>query len=389
MLLDLLENESALEVLAQAVALQRQGRPIINLGVGQPDAPTPAHICDAAIEAIRHGKHGYTPPLGIPELRASVSSYVKKHFGVEVEAERVVITPGGKMAICWALLICGGEGAEVLYPDPSFPIYASMARASGARGVPVPLKASNDFAMRASDLRPLLNERSRLLITNSPHNPTGSVMRAQHWQEIEELLQDFPRLTLLSDEIYSDFLFDDTEPHASALHCESLRERTILVHGWSKSFAMTGWRLGWSVWPRSFVSKVFSLAVNSYSCPATPLQDAGIAALEGSKEPVVRMRKSFAERARKITEAMNGIDGVVCVPPRGAFYVYPSLAGRGLTGSVVQKRWLDEIDVAVVAGIGFGQTGEHHIRLSCAASDEQIDEALRRIGAWFAKNPKK
>ena len=387
MFLDLLENESALEVLAQAVALQRQGRPIINLGVGQPDAPTPPHICEAAIKAIRDGKHGYTPPLGIPELRASVAAYVQKNFDTKVEAERIVITPGGKMAICWALLICGGEGAEVLYPDPGFPIYASMARASGAKGIPVPLQAANDFVMRASDLRPLLNERSRLLILNSPHNPTGSVMRAQHWQEIEELVQDFPHLTLLSDEIYSDFLFDERERHASALHCDSLGERVILVHGWSKSFAMTGWRLGWSVWPKAFVPKVFSLAVNSYSCPATPLQDAAIAALEGTKEPVLRMRENFARRARKITEAMNAIEGVRCVAPQGAFYVYPSLAGRGLLGSVVQKRWLDEIDLAVVAGIGFGQTGKHHIRLSCAASDEQIDEALSRIDAWFAKNP--
>ena len=387
MFLNLLENESALEVLAQAVLLQRQGRPVINLGVGQPDAPTPSHICDAAIEALRQGKHGYTPPLGIPELRACVAAYVHQHFGTKVEAERIVITPGGKMAICWALLICGGEGAEVLYPDPGFPIYASMARASGAKGVAVPLKAENDFVMRASDLRPLLNENSRLLILNSPHNPTGSVMRALHWQEIEELVRDFPRLTLLSDEIYSDFLFDEQERHASALHCKSLRERTILVHGWSKSFAMTGWRLGWSVWPEEFVPKVFSLAVNSYSCPATPLQDAAIAALEGSKEPVLRMRKDFARRAHKIAEAMNAIDGVVCVPPRGAFYVYHSVEGRGLTGSVVQKRWLDEIDLAVVAGRGFGQTGEHHIRLSCAASDEQIDEALSRIGKWFANNP--
>ncbi len=387
MFLDLLENESALEVLAQAVALQRQGRPVINLGVGQPDAPTPAHICEAAIEALRCGKHGYTPPLGIPELRTSVAAYVQKSFGTTVDAENVVITPGGKMAICWALLICGGEGAEVLYPDPGFPIYASMARASGAKGIPVPLKEENDFVMRASDLRPLLTNNSRLLIVNSPHNPTGSVMRAHDWQEIEELVQDFPQLTLLSDEIYSDFLFDERERHASALHCKSLGERTILVHGWSKSFAMTGWRLGWSVWPKEFVAKVFSLAVNSYSCPATPLQDAAIAALAGDKASVVSMRKNFARRARKITEAMNAIEGVVCVPPRGAFYVYPSLAGRGLTGSVVQKRWLEEIDLAVVAGIGFGRTGEHHIRLSCAAADEQIDEALLRIDAWFAKNP--
>ena len=393
MLLDLLENESALEVLERAVNLQKLGRPIINLGVGQPDARTPPHVCAAAIKAIEDGRHGYTPPLGIPALRECVADYVKRRFACDVSSNRVVITPGGKIAICWASLICasmkGDANAEFIYPDPGFPIYASMARASGAKAVPLALSSDYGYATRAADLRALLNENTRLLIVNSPHNPTGGVMSVEHWLEIEELLQDYPKVTVLSDEIYSDFIFADNARHASLLALSSLRERSIIVHGWSKSFAMTGWRLGWSIWPKSFIAKVFSLAVNSYSCPAEHVQYAGIAALQGENrsgeyEHTENMRKNFARRATLISNSFNAMNGVSCVPPRGAFYVYPNFEGRGLLGIDLQNRWLDEIDVAVVAGVGFGATGKHHIRISCAASDEDIAEALTRIETWLA-----
>ena len=395
MLLDLLENESALEVLDRAVALRALGRPIINLGVGQPDSRTPDHVCAAAIKAIEEGRHGYTPPLGIPALRECVSDYVRRRFECEVSSERIVITPGGKMSICWALLICssmaGDSRAEFIYPDPGFPIYASMTRASGAKAVPLALSSDCGYATRAADLEALLNENSRLLIINSPHNPTGGVMSAEHWQEIAELLLDYPKVIVLSDEIYSDFVFSESSRHASLLALSSLRDRSIIVHGWSKSFAMTGWRLGWSIWPQSFIPKVFSLAVNSYSCPTEHVQYAGIAALEGENgsgeyEHTDSMRKNFARRARLISNSLNAIDGVSCLEPRGAFYVYPNLEGRGLLGIDVQNRWLEEIDVAVVAGIGFGATGKHHIRISCAASDDEITEALARIETWFQKN---
>ena len=411
MLLDLLENESALEVLDRAVNLRNLGRPIINLGVGQPDARTPQHVCAAAIKAIEEGRHGYTPPLGIPALRECVADYVKRHFACDVSSNNVVITPGGKIAICWASLICaslaGEAKAEFIYPDPGFPIYASMARASGAKAVPLALSSDWGYATRAVDLKALLNENTRLLIVNSPHNPTGGVMSAEHWLEIEELLQDYPKVTVLSDEIYSDFIFAENARHASLLALSSLRERSIIVHGWSKSFAMTGWRLGWSIWPQDFIAKVFSLAVNSYSCPAEHVQYAGIAALQGplqgplqgslqgplqgenlpgEYEHTENMRKNFARRATLISNSFNAMDGVSCVQPRGAFYVYPNFAGRGLLGIDLQNRWLDEIDVAVVAGIGFGATGKHHIRISCAASDEDITEALARIETWLQKN---
>ncbi len=395
MLLDLLENESALEVLDRAVNLRNLGRPIINLGVGQPDARTPQHVCAAAIKAIEEGKHGYTPPLGIPELRKCVANYVKRRFDCEVSNEQIVITPGGKMSICWALLVCqamaGDADAEFIYPDPGFPIYASMARASGAKAVPLALNSDDGYATRAEYLKPLLNKNSRLLIVNSPHNPTGGVMSAEHWQEIAELLMDYPKVTVLSDEIYSDFIFSDNSRHASLLALSSMRERSIIVHGWSKSFAMTGWRLGWSIWPETFIPLVFSLAVNSYSCPAEHVQHAGIAALQGKNnsgtyEHTEKMRKNFARRAKLISKSLNAIDGISCIEPRGAFYVYPSLEGRGLLGIDVQNRWLDEIDVAVVAGAGFGNTGKHHIRISCAASDDDITEALARIEKWLQKN---
>ncbi len=387
MLVNLLENESALEVLERAVVLRNQGRPIINLGVGQPDTHTPPHICAAAIRAIEEGKHGYTPPLGLPELRELVANYANERFGADVKTQQVIVTPGAKPAIAWGILICGGDGTEIIYPDPGFPIYASMARASGARAVPLSLSAKNEFSMTAEELLPLLTKSTRLLIVNSPHNPTGSIMKASHWQGIAELLKNYPKVTVLSDEIYSDFIFDDKIRHSSILSVPSLQNRAILVQGWSKSFAMTGWRLGWSLWPQHLVSQVFSLAVNVYSCPSSIVQYAGIAALTGSREPIDVMRKNFARRAKLISDAFNAIEGVSCIEPRGAFYVYPDLSGRGLLGEEVQNRWLSEIDVAVVAGIGFGATGKHSIRLSCAASDKEISEALRRINEWFQKNP--
>jgi aspartate/methionine/tyrosine aminotransferase len=378
-----LGTETAFEVLARAKALESQGKSIINLGIGQPDFLTPDHVVEAAVKALRDGQHGYTPANGLPQLRESVSAYLNRSYGVEVDPGRVVAVPGGKVTMFFAILMFGEPGAEIIYPNPGFPIYESMIRFTGATPVALPLLEENGFAFDADALLDLITERTRLIIINSPANPTGGVTPRAEIEKLVAGLADHPQVCLLSDEIYSRLLYDGRE-HVSLLTFPEIAERLILLDGWSKTYAMTGWRLGFGVWPQSLVEGATRLAVNSNSCVNAATQFAGIAALEGSQESVEEMARAFDERRRYVVAAMNALPGVSCVEPGGAFYAFPNISGTGLSAKEMEGGLLNEAGVAAIAGTSFGAYGEGYLRLSYANSLENIKEAVSRMEAWLA-----
>ena len=369
-----LGTESAFEVLARAKALESQGHSIINLGIGQPDFLTPGHVVEAAVKALHDGHHGYTPANGIPELREAVSSYLEDSYGEAVDPGRVVIVPGGKVTMFYAILMFGEPGAEIIYPNPGFPIYESMIRFSGAKPVALPLREENGFAFDAEVLLSLITEQTRLIIVNSPANPTGGVTPRAEFDKLVEGLQKHPQVCLMSDEIYSRLLYDGRE-HVSLLTYPEMADRLILLDGWSKTYAMTGWRLGFGVWPESLVEGAVRLAVNSSSCVNTATQYAGIAALQGPQDSVDEMARAFDERRRYLVEALNAIPGVSCVEPGGAFYAFPNISKTGLSAKEMEKGLLEEAGVAAIAGTSFGRYGEGYLRLSYANSLENIQEA--------------
>ncbi len=373
-----LGTETAFEVLARAGALQAEGRDIINLGIGQPDFPTPPHIVEAAIRALRDRAHGYTPAQGIPELREAVAADIAARRGVEVSPERIVIMPGGKPTMFAAIMMAGGAGREIVYPDPGFPIYRSMIEFTGATPVPAQLREEDGFGFSAERVLGLINERTSLVIVNSPGNPCGGVTPKAEADALAQGLADWPDVTLMSDEIYGRMLYDGAE-HASFLAYPELRERLILLDGWSKTFAMTGWRLGYSIWPEALVEPVVRLAVNSWSCVNAPTQWAGIAALTGPQDAVDEMMRAFDERRRAIVPLLNALPGVSCVMPGGAFYAFPNISGTGMKAKELQTRLLEEAGVATIAGTSFGVHGEGYLRFSYANSLERIEEALERV----------
>jgi aspartate/methionine/tyrosine aminotransferase len=377
--LDRLGTETAFEVLARAAELQRQGKDVINLGIGQPDFQTPKHIVEAAIKALRDGHHGYTPAQGILPLREAVAKDLKKRHGIEVSPEHVVIMPGGKPTMFFAILMLGYAGAEIMYPDPGFPIYRSMIEYSGAKPVPIALKEANEFAFSADEVLGQITPRTSLIIINSPGNPTGGAVPKPEIVKLIAGLAKHPHVTVLSDEIYSQMLYDGRE-HESFLRHPSIRDRLIILDGWSKTYAMTGWRLGFSVWPKSLVEKVVRLAVNCHSCVNAPTQYAGIAALEGPQDDVAKMVAAFDERRRAIVPMLNQLPGFTCVNPGGAFYAFPNITGTGLGAKELQNRMLEKAGVATVAGTSFGIHGEGYIRFSYANSIENIRKAIERIG---------
>ena len=377
-----LGTESAFEVLARAKALESQGHSIINLGIGQPDFLTPGHVVEAAVKALHDGHHGYTPANGIPELREAVSSYLEDSYGEAVDPGRVVIVPGGKVTMFYAILMFGEPGAEIIYPNPGFPIYESMIRFSGAKPVALPLREENGFAFDAEALLSLITEQTRLIIVNSPANPTGGVTPRAEFDKLVEGLQKHPQVCLMSDEIYSRLLYDGRE-HVSLLTYPEMADRLILLDGWSKTYAMTGWRLGFGVWPESLVEGAVRLAVNSSSCVNAATQYAGIAALQGPQDSVDEMARAFDERRRYLVEALNAIPGVSCVEPGGAFYAFPNISKTGLSAKEMEKGLLEEAGVAAIAGTSFGRYGEGYLRLSYANSLENIQEAVGRIASWL------
>ena len=373
-----LGTETAFEVLARANALAAQGRSIINLGIGQPDFPTPGHIVEAGRKALADGHHGYTPANGIPQLREAVAADLYRRHRVEVSPDRVLVVPGGKVTMFFAILMFGEPGVEILYPNPSFPIYESVIRFSGATPVPIPLYESAGFSFSAAEVLDKITPRTRLIIINSPANPTGGVVPRAELDRLVAGLEHHPQVAVMSDEIYGEILYDGAE-HVSLLSYPSLRERLILLDGWSKTYAMTGWRMGYGVWPEALFAAAERLAINCHSCVNAAAQFAGIAALTGPREPVARMVAAFAERREMIVEALNGLPGFGCVRPGGAFYTFPNVTGTGLDARALQGRLLDEAGVATISGTSFGAFGEGYLRFSYANSREAIAEAIDRI----------
>lgn len=376
--MSVLGTETAFEVLARANALAASGKDIINLGIGQPDFKTPEHIVEAGIKALRDGHHGYTPAAGIPQLRQAVARDLNTRHGVTVDPDTVMIMPGGKPTMFFACLIFGQPGTEILYPNPGFPIYESSVKFSGATPVPYRLSEETGFAFSADEMLSKITERTRLIILNSPANPTGGAVPKEEIDKLLAGLQNWPNVHLLSDEIYSQMLYDGRE-HVSLLTYPEIADRVILLDGWSKTYAMTGWRLGFSVWPKAIFGHAEKLAVNCHSCVNAPTQFAGLAALDGPQDAVADMVKAFDERRRVIVGELNQIPGFRCVEPGGAFYAFPNIEGTGLSAKALQTRLLEEAGVAVIAGTSFGAFGEGYLRFSYANSTENIREAIRRI----------
>ena len=379
-----LGTETAFEVLARAADLQRQGHDIINLGIGQPDFQTPQHIVEAAVKALRDGHHGYTPAQGILPLREAVSADLKRRHGVEVSPNNVVIMPGGKPTMFFAIMMFGTPETEIMYPDPGFPIYRSMIQYTGAKAVPIALKEENGFAFSADEVLAQITPKTSLIIINSPGNPTGGAVPEAEIIKLVKGLEKHPNVAVMSDEIYSQMLYDGRE-HVSFLRFPEIRDRLIILDGWSKTYAMTGWRLGFSIWPDALVEKVVRLNVNCHSCVNAPTQFAGIAALEGPQDEVLKMVRAFDERRRAIVPMLNQLPGFTCVNPGGAFYAFPNITGTGMTAKELQNKMLEKAGVATVAGTSFGVFGEGYIRFSYANSIENIRTAIQRIGTLLTE----
>ncbi|GAB4525562.1 MAG: pyridoxal phosphate-dependent aminotransferase [Roseibium sp.] len=379
---DRIGEENAFAVLARANELANQGRDIINLGIGQPDFRTPDHIVEAAVKALRDGHHGYTPATGIAPLREAVSADLLKRHGVETDPGNVLIVPGGKVTMFMAILMFGEPGTDILYPDPGFPIYRSMIEFTGARPVPVPIREENGFAFSAEETLSLITDRTRLLILNSPANPTGGVTPRSEIEKLVRGLERYPEVALLSDEIYSQMTYDGME-HVSLLTFESIRDRLILLDGWSKTYAMTGWRMGFSLWPDALIDKARKLAVNAWSCVNAPAQYGALAALTGPQDAVGDMVREFDARRKITVDGLNAIDGISCRTPLGAFYAFPNIGSTGLKAKKLASALLEEAGVAVIGGPDFGVLGEGYIRLSYANSVENIKKALERMADYL------
>ncbi|MEQ8778418.1 MAG: pyridoxal phosphate-dependent aminotransferase [Roseibium album] len=379
---DRIGEENAFAVLARATELAGQGRDIINLGIGQPDFRTPDHIVEAAVKALRDGHHGYTPATGIAPLREAVSADLLKRHDVETDPGNVLIVPGGKVTMFMAILMFGEPGTEILYPDPGFPIYRSMIEFTGARPVPVPIREENDFAFSASETLSLINDKTRLLILNSPANPTGGVTPRSEIEALVHGLDSHPDVAVMSDEIYSQMTYDGME-HVSLLQFESLRDRLILLDGWSKTYAMTGWRMGFALWPDCLIDKARKLAVNAWSCVNAPAQFAGLAALTGPQTEVGQMVSEFDSRRKTIVEGLNALPGISCRTPLGAFYAFPNIKDTGWQAKALASALLEETGVATIGGPDFGILGEGYIRLSYANSTKNIKKALERINNFL------
>ena len=380
---DRIGEENAFAVLARANALAAQGRDIINLGIGQPDFRTPDHIAEAAIKAIKDGHHGYTAAVGIPALREAVAADLHKRFAANVSPDEVMVMPGGKPTMFMSILMFGEPGAEIMYPDPGFPIYRSMIEYTGATPVPIPIREENGFAFSAEETLSLITPRTRLIIINSPANPTGGVTPKSEVDKFVAGLEKWPDVAVMSDEIYDQLIYDGRE-HVTLLNYPSIRNRLILLNGWSKTYAMTGWRLGYAVWPGKLYENARKLAVNLHSCVNAPTQYAGLAALTGPQDAVAHMRSEFDKRRKVVVEGLNKLPGVSCIRPAGAFYAFPNVKQTGWKAKALANALLDETGVALIGGPDFGILGEGYLRLSYANSTENILKALGRMGEFLA-----
>ncbi|MEM5493127.1 pyridoxal phosphate-dependent aminotransferase [Hoeflea sp. AS16] len=379
---DRIGEENAFAVLARATELANQGRDILNLGIGQPDFKTPGHIVEAAIKALRDGHHGYTPANGLLQTREAVCRRTLAMTGVVISPDAVMIMPGGKPTMYAAIRMLGEPGVDILYPDPGFPIYRSMIEHVGATPVPVPMREENGFAFSAEETLALITPQTRLLILNSPANPTGGVTPKAEIDKLVAGLAAHPQVVILSDEIY-DVMTYDGEQHTSLLTYPEIRDRLIVLNGWSKTWAMTGWRMGWSIWPESLIGYVRKLAVNCWSCVNAPSQFAGIAAIDGPQDAVADMLTAFDRRRKLVTDLLNELPGVSCILPKGAFYAFPNISATGWKAKKLASALLEEAGVALIGGPDFGILGEGYIRVSCANSDKNIESAILRVGEFL------
>ena len=372
-----LGTETAFEVLAKAKALEAQGREIIHLEIGEPDFATPRHIVEAGVEAMRQGYTHYGPTQGLPELREAVARNSREVRGVDTMPDQVVITPGAKPIMFYAILALAEPGVEVIYPNPGCPIYESMIRFTGATPVPMHLLEEKDYHPDLDELAGKITDNTRLIIINSPENPCGSALTKDELETIADLVRDRKDLYVLADEIYKDILYSGEHYSISAF--EGMAERTIVLDGFSKSYAMTGWRLGYGIVPSELVPHMVRLEVNSVSCPATFTQIAAVAALDGPQDDVRAMVAEFTQRRRLITDGLRRIPGINCPEPEGAFYAFPNITGTGLASNEFETRALNEAGVALLSGAGFGEFGEGYVRLSYANSQENIQKALNQL----------
>ena len=378
-----LGTETAFEVLGRARALEKQGRDIVHLEIGEPDFDTPGNVIEAGVDALRHGWTHYGPATGLPELRQTIADYVGRTRNVPVASEEVVVVPGGKPIIFFTMLALVDEGDEVIYPNPGFPIYESMVNYSGGKAIPIPLREERDFSVDVRELASLINDRTRLIILNSPHNPTGGVLTKKDVLQIAEAIGD-RNIMVLSDEIYSRLQYEGE--HFSIMSVPGFKERTILLDGFSKTYAMTGWRMGYGVMRPDLAVQIARLATNSTSCTASFTQMAGIEALRGDQSSVDKMNSEFERRRDVFVAGLNKIKGFSCRLPKGAFYAFPNITQTGWTSKKLADALLEQAGVACLSGTAFGEHGEGYLRFSVANSLENLNKALGRIEEWVGKN---
>ncbi|MFZ1460612.1 MAG: pyridoxal phosphate-dependent aminotransferase [Ignavibacteria bacterium] len=372
-----LGTETAFEVLAKAKKLEAEGKSIIHLEIGEPDFPTPQNICDAAIKSIQAGDTHYTASAGIPEVRNSISKYISRTRGIDVHPDEVVMTPGAKPIMFFAILALVNEGDEVIYPNPGFPIYESMIKFVGGVPVPVKLEETRNFAFNIEDFKKLITPKTKMVIINTPQNPTGGILTESEIRQIAEILKDREDIWILSDEIYSRLIFQGD--HFSITQIPGFRDRTIILDGFSKTYAMTGWRAGYGVMNVDLAKIIAQLMTNSNSCTNSMVQKACIEAYEGPQDSVEVMKEEFRVRRDIIVEGLNSIKGFSCIVPLGAFYAFPNISKTGLSSKELNDKLLYEGGVASLAGTSFGEFGEGYLRFSYANSRENIKEAIKRI----------
>ena len=375
-----LGTETAFEVLNKARALEREGKEIIHLEIGEPDFSTPENIIDAAVEALHQGWTHYGPSAGLPELRQTIAGYISQTRGVKVTSDEVVVVPGGKPVIFFTILALVDEGDEVIYPNPGFPIYQSMIDYMGGSAVPIRLREDRDFSLDVDELASLITDHTKLIILNSPHNPTGGVLNRQEIHDIADAIGD-RNVMVLSDEIYSRLIFEGE--HFSIMSVPGFKDRTILLDGFSKTYAMTGWRLGYAVWPGKLYEYARKLAVNLHSCVNASAQYAGLAALTGPQDEPAKMVAEFDRRRKVVVAGLNKLPGTSCATPRGAFYAFPNVKRTGWKAKALASALLEDAGVALISGPDFGILGEGYVRVSYANSTENILKALNRIGEFL------
>lgn len=378
-----LGTETAFEVLNKAKALERQGKEIVHLEIGEPDFNTPSNVVEAGIDALRKGWTHYGPSAGLPELRQTIAEYVSRTRKVPVTSDEVVVVPGGKPIIFFSILALVDDGDEVIYPNPGFPIYESMINYSVGKAVPIPLREERDFSLDVKELASLINDRTRLIILNSPHNPTGGVLSKKDILDVADAIGD-RNVLILSDEIYSRLIYDGE--HFSIMSVPGFKERTILLDGFSKTYAMTGWRMGYGVMRADLAAHLTRLMTNSNSCTASFTQIAGIEALKGDQSSVDKMSDEFRRRRDAFVAGLNKIKGFSCRMPKGAFYAFPNITKTGWSSKVLADALLEQAGVACLSGTAFGAFGEGYLRFSVANSLENLNKALRKIDEWASKN---